>query len=475
MDRGEPVGLMTMSMDIDIDFIKMLKTGLSAGGEFADIFLERRWATSIVCEDDRIEKIVTGLDMGIGIRIIRTFRSAYAYTNDLSPVSIHETARSASLALRGEGRNIVLDLTKRHSPRICTPARPVSQVPFQEKLQVVEVANKAARGYDRRIRQVRVIYSDIIQDVFMANSEGNLAEDHRESLIFAVHAIAADQKVLETAYEPVGGCMGFELFEEKRPEGVANLAASRAIKMLQAPRAPGGRMPVVISREAGGTMIHEAIGHGLEADAALEGLSVYSGRLGYPIASNLISVYDNATLPNHRGSFTFDDEGTPAQKTTLMEKGVLKSFLYDRLRAQKSGVCSTGNGRRQSYRFQPICRMTNTYIAPGSNDPEEILRDTWRGLYVVRMGGGQVNTVNGDFVFEVSEGYLIERGKVGEALRGATLTGNGPRILLEIDRVGNDLGFSIGTCGKGGQAVPVSDGQPTLRIPDIVVGGQIGN
>ncbi len=466
---------MTMAIEIDIDFSKILQIGLSEGGEFADIFLERRWATNIVCEDDRIEKIVTGLDTGVGIRVIRNLRSAYAYTNDLSQKSIYEAARSASRALKGEGKNSILDLTRREAPFVCTPVKTVMHVPLQEKLQIVERANRAARGHDRRIRQARIIYMDIIQDVVMANSEGSLAEDHRESLILAVHAIAAEKDVYQTAYEPVGGCMGFELFDRHPPEDVARLTASRAITMLEAPRAPGGRMAVVLSSEAGGTMIHEAIGHGLEADTALEGMSVYSGHLDDLIASPLITVFDDATLPNHRGSFAFDDEGTPAQRTMLVEKGVLKSFLYDRLRAEKSCARSTGNGRRQSYRFQPICRMTNTYIASGSETPEAILHDTYHGLYVVRMGGGQVNTVNGDFVFEVSEGYLIERGKVGQAVRGATLTGNGPRVLKEIDRMGNDLGFSLGTCGKGGQGVPVSDGQPTLRIPDIVVGGQVGD
>ena len=220
-------------------------------------------------------------------------------------------------------------------------------------------------------------------------------------------------------------------------------------------------------------MIHEAVGHGLEADLAQSGLSVYSGKLGQQIAAPIITVLDDATLPGRRGSFRFDDEGTPAQRTVLVEKGILRTYLYDQLTAMKDGRASTGNGRRESYRHRPIPRMTNTMIAPGASRPESILRETHRGLYVRKMGGGQVNTVNGDFVFEVSEGYLIENGSIGEPVRGATLIGNGPNVLLSIDRVGSDLGFSIGTCGKDGQGSPVSDAQPTIRIPDITGGGEV--
>jgi len=220
-------------------------------------------------------------------------------------------------------------------------------------------------------------------------------------------------------------------------------------------------------------MIHEAIGHGLEADLTQMGLSVYSGRIGEEIASPLVDVVDDATLANKRGSYVFDDEGVNAQRTLLVEKGVLKGYLYDRLSAMKDHTQSTGNGRRESYRSRPIPRMSNTFILPGNMSPEEIVHSTAKGIFVKKMGGGQVNTVNGDFVFEVSEGYLIENGKVGEAVRGATLTGNGPQLLKEIDMVGDDFGFGIGTCGKDGQGVPVSDAQPTLRIPEIIVGGKV--
>jgi TldD protein len=309
--------------------------------------------------------------------------------------------------------------------------------------------------------------------VLIANSEGELVEDVRNYLTALVQVVASDGTVIQTGYEPVGGLTGMELFEKEPLEVAAEKAARRAVMMLSARKAPAGRMPVVLSSEAGGTMIHEAVGHGLEADLAQSGLSVYSGKIGQRIAAPIITVVDDSTLPGRRGSFSFDDEGTPAQRTVLVDRGVLKTYLYDRLTAMKDGAQSTANGRRESYRHRPIPRMTNTMILPGTTRPEEILRTTPKGLYVRKMGGGQVNTVNGDFVFEVSEGYLIENGRIGEPVRGATLVGNGPAVLMSIDLVGSDLGFSIGTCGKDGQGSPVSDAQPTLRIPEITVGGEV--
>jgi TldD protein len=285
-----------------------------------------------------------------------------------------------------------------------------------------------------------------------------ITEEERIYTLALIQVIAADGDVLQTGYEPVGGLMGFELFEENSFEEIAEKAAQKAVAMLSAKKAPGGRMPVVISSEAGGTMIHEAIGHGLEADLVQQGLSIYSNKIGQRIASPLITIIDDSTLPNKRGSFQFDDEGTNS---------------HSRLTAIKDGISPTGNGRRQSYKYRPIPRMSNTFIAQGSESPDEILRSVDKGFYVKKMGGGQVNTVTGEFVFEVSEGYLIDKGQIGEPVRGATLIGNGPEILNSIDMVGNDIGFAIGTCGKDAQGIPVSDAMPTIRIPEMVVGGEV--
>lgn len=326
---------------------------------------------------------------------------------------------------------------------------------------------------DERVRQVMVVYRDGKVRTQIANSLGEFIETGRTGTVFLAQVVASDGDVIQTGYEPVGGFRGFELFDEKSPEQVARTAAERAVMMLTARKAPAGMMPVVISSEAGGTMVHEAIGHGLEADLVQTGMSVYAGQIGTQVASPLVTVIDDSTIPHARGSYSFDDEGVAARKTVLVDKGVLKGYLYDRLSAMKDCCQSTGNGRRESYHARPIVRMSNTLIAPGETSPESIIREAERGLFVRKMGGGQVNTVTGDFVFEVSEGYLIENGVVGEPVRGATLTGNGPEVLKKVTKIGNDLGFGIGTCGKDGQGAPVSDAQPTLLISGMTVGGAV--
>ncbi len=377
--------------------------------------------------------------------------------------------QAASQGLQGE----VLTLTRNKPRTDFSIVKPSRDVDTSRKIEIVLRANSIARTSDRRIRQAQVSYREHCQQVLIANSDGVMAEDERTYLTALVHVVASDGKVVQTGYETIGGNIGMELFDLTPLEQAAETAVKRAVMMLSARKAPAGRMPVVLSSEAGGTMIHEAVGHGLEADLAQSGLSVYSNRIGDRIASPLITVLDDATIAGKRGSFRFDDEGVDSAKTVLVDKGILKTFMYDRLTAMKDGVRSTGNGRRESYKHRPIPRMTNTMIAPGDTDPGDILKTTSKGLFVRKMGGGQVNTVNGDFVFEVSEGYLIENGAIGDPVRGATLTGNGPQVLLSIDRVGSDLGYSIGTCGKDGQGSPVSDAQPTLRIPEITVGGVV--
>lgn len=462
-------------MDIDIDYALVLKKALQLGGEFADIFIERSAPLSILCEDSKVEKVISGLDCGAGVRLVFGERTAYAYTNELTTSSLVELAEAVSKTASVDGGPIhaVMDFSKKKPVVDFQIKQAPEAVETSRKVNMVLNADRIAKALDPRIRQVMVTYRENRQRVLMVNSEGTMAEDERMYLTAVAHVVAADDTIIQTGYEPVGGFIGMELFETSPLERAAETAARRAVMMLSARKAPAGRMAVVLSADAGGTMIHEAVGHGLEADLAQSGLSVYSGKLGQRIASPLISVADDSTLPGRRGSFRFDDEGADARRTILVEKGTLKTFMYDRLSAMKDGVGSTGNGRRESYKHRPIPRMTNTMILPGVSDPGNILRDTPTGLFVKKMGGGQVNTVNGDFVFEVSEGYLIENGKIGEPVRGATLTGNGPTVLMSIDMVGNDLGFSIGTCGKDGQGAPVSDAQPTLRIPELTVGGEV--
>ncbi len=452
---------------------RVLKAALARGGEFAEIFAEHRESSRVVLEDGRLEDVGGGANHGAGVRLVRDQREVYGHSNDTSLKALLEVASFLSHAVREEkkGARRAFAFRKSKAPRLPRARRSPLQTPLAHKVALAQRGERRARSFPH-IKQVSSVLRDSVQRVLVANSLGEWAEDERTQAVYFVQAVAEKDGVVQTAYEPLGGTAGYELFYGDAPEEVAATAARRAALMIEAPKARGGPQTIVLSSSAGGTMIHEAVGHGLEADLAEEGLSVYAGKLGEPIASPLVSVVDDATLAHKRGSFRFDDEGTPSEKTVLVENGILRRYMQSRLTAIKSGAVPTGNGRRESYEYLPIVRMTNTLIAPGQDDPREIVRGVDRGLLVTRMGGGQVNTVNGDFVFEVSEGYAIEKGLVTHPVRGATLTGNGPKVLLEIDRVGSDLGFGIGTCGKDGQGVPVADAQPTIRIPELIVGGE---
>lgn len=454
---------------------KLMKKTLSRGGDYADIFVEQKRSTAIQLEDNKIEKVISGSIAGVGIRLIKEGKTAYAFSNDFSEAVLLDIADTASKAfsLNGDGKDAVINLNKTRPETSFLILMPPDSIPTPRKVSLVKSANENAMKYDSRIKQVSVIYRDSVQKVSIFTSDGIIAEDERTHTVGIVQAIAIEGDIIQTGYEPLGGLIGFELFDRDSINAIALSAAERAVKMLGAKRAPGGKMPVVISSDAGGTMIHEAIGHGLEADLAQHGLSVYSKRIGEQVASPLITVIDDGTLPNKRGSFSFDDEATPSRCNVLVKDGILTGYMYDRLSAMLDGVNPTGNGRRESYEHKPIPRMTNTFIAQGKSSADKIIKSVDKGLLVKKMGGGQVNTITGDFVFEVQEGCLIENGEAGEIVRGATLIGNGPQVLLSIDMVASDLGFSIGTCGKDGQGVPVSDAMPTLRIPDIVVGGEV--
>jgi len=463
---------MTVTKLLNLPLEKVLFHSLRRGGQFADLFYEIKTETTLSFENDKLEKVISGTDAGLGIRVIDNFHAFYAYTNVITESSL--------MALAAQLSEMVALSRKPLTPPRISPLKsyahtikiPPEAVALDAKTIYLEEANVAARSFDKRIHQVKIIYRDEEREILTLNSLGEQTTEKRVQTVFLVHVVANDGQTMETGYEMLGGIKGLELLDGDSHIRTAETAAQRAVTMLEAPFAPKGEMTVVLSSEAGGTMIHEAIGHGLEADLAQQGLSRYSGKMEETVASPLITVIDNPTLKNRRGSYHVDDEGTPSQKTILVEKGVLKSYMYDRLSAMKDKTQSTGNGRRQSYRYRPIPRMSNTYIAPGETDPAEIIESLKNGLLVKKMGGGQVDTVNGDFVFEISEAYKIENGKVLHPVRGATLIGNGPKILSEIDLVGNDLGFAIGTCGKDGQGVPVSDAQPTLRIPTIIVGGR---
>ena len=451
---------------------EILQTALRGGGDFAEIFMEETNAASLLCEDNKVEKISSGTQIGAGIRIISGKESAYLATSDTSFESLREAALKISGSISGEKKKLKIELKPQAPYQISQIVKRPNEIPTGEKAAKVELLNQIARSYGDRIKQVAVRYADLNQAVTIANSEGIYVEDNRIRTRYYINVIAQKNGILQTGYEAPGGAVGFELFELYPPEEYARKAAERALKMLEAPPAPAGKMMVVLSSEAGGTLIHEACGHALEADFILKGTSIFSDKIGKKVASNLVTVLDDTTLPGRFGSFAFDDEGTTAQKTILIENGILKGFLSDWFTAKQLGIPRTGNGRRESFRHKPVPRMTNTLIAPGKTDPAEIIASVKNGLLVKRMGGGEVNVTNGDFVFEVTEGYLIESGKIKHPVRGAILTGNGPRVLEMVDMVGTDLGFQTGVCGKYDHA-PVSDAQPTLRIPELIVGGKI--
>jgi TldD protein len=456
------------------DLNKVFRPLLAKGASYADIFVEDTEVKSIVLEDNRIEKVVGGQDTGVGLRAIKDLRTRYAYTNELGETSTIALSKEMAGMLNGKSGFSKRTWAFPSLPHRLETVQNPKAISVQEEADLLNLANEVARGVDPRVRQVKVVCRASKQKIALAMSDGETRREERVSTVFMVHVVAGTGDLIQTGREQTAEARGFELLSRERVEALAVRASERAVRLLDARPAPSGPITVVLSSKAGGTMVHEAVGHGLEADLAQQGLSVYSGKIGQEVAAEEISIIDDATIDVKRGSFCYDDEGTPAQTTVLVENGLLKGYLYDKLTAMKDGTLSTGNGRRESYRFSPIPRMTNIFIAPGKSDPEEIISSVDNGLLVVKMGGGQVDTVNGDFVFEVSEAYLLKSGRMSDMVRGATLIGNGPQIIKEIDMVGHDLGFDVGTCGKDGQGVPVCDAQPTIRIPLIVVGGTEG-
>jgi len=454
------------------DLQDVLAAAMQDGGDFADVFIERRVSTSISMEDRRIERVNSGIDAGAGVRVVSQGKTSYAYTNDLSLDGLLQVAKVASRAAEGQPGSPAIALTRRMPEFDIDIQLPPDAVDVADKVAQVQAADKAARQASEQIRQVAVGYGDVIQDVQIANSEGIYVEDQRIRSRFVVNAVAVANGLMQTAFESIGGTQGFEIMQQDAAAQLGSTAGKRASDLLAAPSAPSGKMMVVMASAAGGTMVHEACGHGLEADLVQKKLSVYAGKAGQEVASPLVTVIDDATLPGRYGTIRFDDEGNYGRKKVLIEKGVLREYMYDWLTASREGRKSNGSGRRESYREKPIPRMSNTLIAPGGDDPEKIIRETQSGLLVRKMGGGQVNTTNGDFVFDVAEGYLIQDGQIGDLVRGATIAGNGPKALLQVDRVGSDLGFATGTCGKDGQGCPVGDAQPTIRMTELIVGGK---
>ena len=452
---------------------EVLGVAMRTGGEFAEVFAEDRRNASAVLDDGRVEELTSGRDRGAGIRVVVGDTTGFAHTADLTEAGLIAAAEAAAAAARGGGggTNIVA-LDRRSASRGYDIETYPGDVPKARKVELLGRANDAARAVGGAISQVSVSYGDNRRHILVANSDGLFVEDDTVRTFFAVSCVATGDAGMQTGRESVGHTIGFEMFDLYDVDQLARNAADRALTKLAARPAPSGQMPVVIGSGGGGVLFHEACGHGLEADLVAKGASVFRGRVGQQVASKGVTVVDDGTMEREWGNIAVDDEGNPAQRNVLIEDGVLTDYMWDHLRARKEGRRSSGNGRRQSYQNLPMVRMTNTYLLAGEEDPESIIASTPKGVYVKHLGGGQVNTATGDFVFGMTEAYLIEDGKITEPLREGNLIGNGPEVLQRIDALGNDFAMGPpGTCGKDGQGVPVGDGVPTLRVSSLTIGG----
>jgi TldD protein len=454
---------------------RVLATSLKRGGDFAEVFVEDRAGTGISLDDRRVEELSSGHDSGAGVRVVVGETTGFAHTADLSENGLLAAAEAAAVVARqGDGRTRRVALKDRAQATSSIAVMP-SDVPKARKVELLLEADDVARAAGRAIVQVSAGYGDSRRRIQVANSDGLVTGDDQVRSLLRVVCVAAGDAGMQTGRESLGRTVGFELFEQATVTEVAEEAANRAITKLSARPAPSGSLPVVIRRGSGGVLFHEACGHGLEADSVLKDSSVYAGRLGELVASPLVTLVDDGTFATEWGALAIDDEGRPGQRNVLIENGVLTDYMWDELRARKAGRTSSGNGRRESYRHLPMVRMTNTFITAGTDDPDDIVADTPYGVFVARLGGGQVNTATGDFVFGMTEAYLIESGRITQPLRDANLTGNGPDILSKVDAIGSDFDMGgPGTCGKDGQQVPVGCGQPTLRVTGVTIGGTAG-
>jgi TldD protein len=459
---------------LDQDLIqRTLGAALRTGGELAEIFVEDRTSSNAVFDDGKVENLSSGRDRGAGIRVIVGDTTGFAHTADLSEAGLATAAEAAAAAARSGGGGVrEVALERSSSPRPNEVAVLPEDVAKARKVALLRRADEAARGTGAAISQVTARYGDSRRRILVANSDGLFTEDDQVRTIFAVMAVASGDTGMQTGYQSLGRTVGFELFDRYAVEDLGRQAAERALLKLSARPAPSGTMPVVIGPGGGGVLFHEACGHGLEADLVAKGASVFAGRIGEQVADPRITLVDDGTMAEEWGCFAVDDEGTPAGRNVLIQDGVLTDYMWDLLRARKEGRARSGNGRRQSYKHLPMVRMTNTYVLAGPDDPADIVASTPNGVYVAHLGGGQVNTATGDFVFGMTEAYLIEDGQITEPIREGNLIGNGPAVLGSIDAVGGDFAMgSPGTCGKDGQGVPVGDGVPTLRVPALTVGG----
>lgn len=452
-----------------------LGEALSQGGDYADLYFEYLLTSSMSLDESMVKSATQGVSMGVGVRVIAGERTGYAYSDDLAPEKIKKAARVAACIAAGPGKpgKFGLNEGKQHNlyPVITAPI----ETAFGDRVDLVKRADRAARAYDSRVFQVQATYADNLRHVLVATSDGVLTLDRQPLARMGVMVLARQGGgPPQRGYAGGGGRVELDFFlKDKTPEHFAAQAAREAVIMLDAVEAPAGEMTVVLGPGWPGILLHEAVGHGLEADFNRKKVSAFSGRIGQKVASELCTVIDDGTINSRRGSLNVDDEGHPTQRNVLIENGVLRGYLQDKLSSTLLDSQSTGSGRRESYAHIPMPRMTNTFMLAGQSDPEEIIRSVPKGLYCANFGGGQVDITSGNFVFSASESYLIEGGKLGRPVRNASLIGNGPEALKYVSMVGNDLRLDegVGVCGKEGQSVPVGVGIPTIKIDRMTVGG----
>jgi TldD protein len=459
---------------LDTDVIeRLLAAALERGGDYADVFCERRRAASFRLQSGRIHESGFSVTQGVGIRVIVGESAGYAFSDDLNFESLQRAARIASLIARDPAASARSVKVRASEAKPFYDTSRTEHAQSNAYVKLLERADIAARAFDSRINSVNATITDELQDVWIAASDGRLVHDHRPLISLGVQAVSTRNGERAQGFTGDGGRASIAFYDARTPESIAQDAARMSITNLEAIPAPAGEMEMVVGNGGGGVLLHEAVGHGLESDFNRQGVSLYSGRIGERVASELVTIYDDGNLQEERGSIGVDDEGTPGAHKVLVENGVLRGYMQDHLNGTLMGTGSTGSGRRQSFRVMPQPRMCNTYMPNGESLPEEIIASTKRGIYAKAFGGGQVEISRGDFVFMVAEGYLIENGKITAPVKNATIVGNGPDIMTKVVAVGNDLRLANRhyTCGKGGQYVPVGVGMPTVKISRITVGG----
>lgn len=453
---------------------QLLSRALRYGGDYADVFGESRRTYAFRLQDGRIHEGSSVVTQGVGVRVVVGESAGYAYSDDLSLDALQHAADAASLVARSlpEGAERRIDLSRASVESLYDETRE-THAPAADYVALLSRADVAARAFDPRIAAVNAHVMDELQDVWIATSDGRFVHDRRPMVVLGVQVVAMSERERGSGYVGDGGRNSIAFYQSHTPEDLARDAARIATTNLEAVPAPAGEMEMVVGSGGGGVLLHEAVGHGLESDFNRRGTSLYAGRVGERVASELVTIYDDGNIPDARGSIAVDDEGIPGQHKVLVENGVLRGYMQDTLNARLMGAMPTGSGRRQSFRFLPQPRMCNTYMPDGSSSVDDIVASTKRGLYAKSFAGGQVEISKGDFVFMVAEGYLIENGKIVRPVKNATIVGNGPDVMTQVVAVGNDSRLARGhyTCGKGGQHVPVGVGMPTVKIASITVGG----